>query len=121
VRLRPERRREGRYPPECARGAGVEWKRVEVGLGLLEASLASDALALLVGYKRAYGELGERDGRDERFDGQRWASSKRPSSMTVEVSRPYGLCRPVCAVVMVGTPRMSVRGLGWRVALRPTP
>jgi hypothetical protein len=24
-------------------------------------------------------------------------------------------------VVMVGTPRMSVRGLGWRMALRPTP
>ena len=55
---------------EGTRGTGVEGKRVEVDLGLLEVGLACCALALLIGYERANCELGEGNGRDQWLGGQ---------------------------------------------------
>src|SRR6185312_9784525 len=46
---------------------GIKGERVEIGLGLLEMSLARDPLALLGSDERTYRQLGERHGRNERL------------------------------------------------------
>ena len=63
--VRPEVRSDAATRPN-ARGAVVEEERDEVGLGLLQHGLAGGALRVGAGHERADGQLGERDGGDER-------------------------------------------------------
>ena len=52
IRLSAGPPQRGGDTPECAGSAGIEWERVEVGLGLLEMCLAGSPLALLIGDER---------------------------------------------------------------------
>jgi hypothetical protein len=49
----------------------IERKRIEVGLCLLQVSLARSTLAVVAGDKRSHGELRERHCCDQRFSGKR--------------------------------------------------
>ena len=49
----------------------VEWKRIEVGFGLLEVRLACRSLGIALRHERTHGQLGQRHGAYERLGWER--------------------------------------------------
>jgi len=56
-----------RYPTEAASCCGIEWERIEVGLGLLQASLADHSFLICRSNQRTNGEFGKGHSCDQRL------------------------------------------------------